>query len=266
MNKSKANRKNKGKMGVGGQGLMQASVQTTGIIARSMPLFGYRKRVTIPYYSNISLATGAGVAGAYVFSANGCFDPDITSTGGQPMGFDQMMVFFNHYTVLRSRITVTVSSAAAANNVVAGLAVSGSSTVTTSVQQLLENGDCEFVTLGYAGQMGSTAKLTRQVVSAKFQGIEDVMDDPNMRGDAASNPAEQFYYHIFAYAQATGSALQTYGQVRIEYDVMFHEPRKGSISAQKPVITRVGEHTLSQIDDGKSPTTGIVKPGGWIFH
>jgi len=69
--KKKGKGKGKASGGFGGaQGQMQASVQQGGTIARSMPLFGYRKRVTLPYMSMGNFATGANVASAYVFSAN----------------------------------------------------------------------------------------------------------------------------------------------------------------------------------------------------
>jgi len=175
------------------------------------------------------------------------------------MGFDQMNVLYNHYTVLRSRITATVTNSSTTVPMVAGVLVSGSSTVTTSQEQLVENGDCEYVALGFAGSMGSTAKLARQVNLAKFQGIDDVMDDPNMRGDSASNPAEQAYFHVFAFALNSATSITATFIIRLEYDVMFHEPRKGSLSAQRPVIVKCSEEQRQVVEckvmEGANPTS-----------
>jgi len=202
----------------------------TGFSIPSCPVFGLKTRRTLRYYTVASVSSGASAAGAYVFSANGIFDPDVSGTGGQPMGFDQMMLFFNHYTVIRSRIRVVAQSNSSTLRVTAALSVSGSSTVTTSIEQLMENGNLTFQVLEYAGAMGGACTLSRSVNAAKFQSVDDVMDDPNMRGDSASNPAEQAYYHISVWNSASATTVTLDCQVYLEYDVVFHEPRKASVS------------------------------------
>lgn len=184
----------------------------------------------IRYYATGGIVSGASAAGTYIFSANGVFDPDISGSGGQPMGFDQMMSFYNHYTVVRSRIRVVFQSNSTTLRASAALSVSGSSTATTSVEQLVENGNLVFSLLEYAGAMGGACTLSRATTAAKFQGIKDVMDDPNMRGDSASNPAEQYYYHLSVWNSASATTVGVDFQAFIEYDVMFHEPRKGPLS------------------------------------
>lgn len=213
------------------KGAMGASVTNSGLVIRNLPLFATRTKRTLQYFAAVGpLSTGASVVGAYVFSANGLFDPDISGTGGQPMGFDQMMSFYNHYTVVRSRARVVITNSSTVATLTAALVISGSSTVTTSIEQLVENGDVSLTQLGYAGMMGSTVKLTRAVNAAQFQGVDDVMDDPNMRGDSASNPTEQFYYHVCVWNPYSASVLTSYFQILIEYEVVFHEPRKGPLS------------------------------------
>lgn len=211
-------------------GRSTATILSSGMVIRNLPIFGYSRRMKLQYYATSGLSTGAGAAGAYVFSANGMFDPDISGTGGQPMGFDQAMTFFNHYTVHSCKVRAIVSNASTSVPCNVALVVSGSSTVTTVVETLVENGDLNFQSLGYAGSMGSSCTLERTLDLGKFQSVPDVLDDPNMRGDAASNPAEQAYFHIAAWNIISGAALQTYFQVLLEYDVTFHEPRKGSLS------------------------------------
>jgi len=196
-----------------------------------MPLFGYSVRKILNYYTYGSIVSGASnAAGAYVFSLNGLYDPDITSTGLQSISFDQMMIFFNHYTVHKCKAKVTFQSDSASIRANCGLFISGSSTVTTSVEQLIENGDGAFQTLEFAGAMGGTATFTTNVDVGRFQAVTDVMDDPNMRGDSASNPVEQTYLHLAVYNLSSASTVQVSFQVLLEFDATFHEPRKGSLS------------------------------------
>jgi len=211
-------------------GVVTGSVQRSGFSVRSMPFFGYRVRKQLNYYSSGAIVSGASSANAYVFSANGMFDPDITGTGGQPMSFDQAMLFYNHYTVHRSTIRVTFMSDSTTLRASVGIFVSGSSTVTTSIEQLLENGDGAFQILEYAGAYGGTATFQRTLNVGRFQDVSDVMDDPNMRGDSASNPTEQAYYHLVVYNSGTAATVQVDFQAVITYDATFHEPRKGPLS------------------------------------
>jgi len=204
---------------------------SAGFTIRSMPFFGYKVRKQLNYYqSGVVLSGATGAAGAQVFSANGMFDPDITGTGGQPMSFDQAMSFFNHYTVHNATIKVTFSSDSTTLRATAGLFVSGSSTVTTVVENLLENGDGAVQQLQFAGAMGSSATFTRRINVGRFQAVDDVMDDPNMRGDSASNPTEQSYFHLIVYNATTAAAVQCEYMAIITYDATFHEPRKGPLS------------------------------------
>lgn len=201
-----------------------------GMVCSTMPVFGMTHRTTITYVANfISITSGAGTLGGYVFSANGCFDPDITGTGGQPMGFDQMMIYYNHYAVLNSRCRVCYKATTAANPAV-GLAVSGSSTPLTSVEQLLEAGKVSWKWLMGTGVNGNSTCLSARVSTALFQGVKNVQDDPDLRGDSASNPAEQSYYLLYVWNPIDSTVASASVSVRIEYDVLFTEARTPSLS------------------------------------
>jgi len=232
---SKRNARRRSKRNGQGKGFApvatRGSIMSTGFSIKPMPFFGYKVRKTLNYWSTGVVISGvSGAANAQVFSVNGLFDPDITGTGGQPMSFDQAMLFFNHYTVHNARIRVNMASDSTNLRATVGLFVSGSSTVTTSVEQLLENGDGAIQQLEYAGTMGSSASFTRRVDAGRFQAVDDVMDDPNMRGDSASNPAEQMYFHLVIFNSTTAAAVQCEYTAIIEYDATFHEPRKGPVS------------------------------------
>lgn len=201
---------------------------------KALPLFPFRTRKNLTYSSAfIGVSSGAGTIGTYVLSANGLFDPDITGTGGQPMGFDQMMVFYNHYTVIRSRIKLMAKATSAVGPVVA-ITVSGTATPLTVVEQFMENGQAQMVWLTPVGVAGSVVSMGRTINASKFQGIDDLMDDPNMRGDVSSNPTEQLYFHIGVWNPVDSVVVSAAIQFAVEYDAFFHEPRKGTISVTRP--------------------------------
>lgn len=211
-------------------GAASASNTNLSMVIRNLPLFAERTKRTLQYYTEMSITGAASAANAYVFSCNGMYDPDITGTGGQPMGFDQMMSFYNHYTVVRSKIQVILSNTSTADLVSCGVLLSGSSTVTSNIEDMIENGDIVLSTLTFYGQPGCMAKIVKNCDCAKFQGIDDIMDDPNMRGDAASNPVEQMYFHVVDYNPYTANVIGLRAQVLIQFEAVFHEPRKGPLS------------------------------------
>ncbi len=46
----------------------------------------------------------------YVYRANSVFDPDLTGTGHQPMGFDQLAALYNRYRVTAVKYSITIAN------------------------------------------------------------------------------------------------------------------------------------------------------------
>lgn len=201
-----------------------------GFSVRSHPLFGLQRRCRLNYYFSGTVTSGAGSAGAYVFSANGLYDPDITSTGGQPMGFDQMISFYNHYTVQNSAIKVVFMSNSATLRATCALMASGDSALIANPQQVVENGDVSFSKLSYAGTAADSATFTRSMNIGRFQGVVNSVDQPNLSGSVGTNPAEQSYYHLMVWNPASLATISCDFEGMIEFDVIFREPRKAPIS------------------------------------
>lgn len=71
--------------------------------------FPATKLFKMRYVERISLTANAGVMQTYGFRASSIYDPNYTGTGHQPMGRDQIGLFYNRYLVVGSRITVTTN-------------------------------------------------------------------------------------------------------------------------------------------------------------
>lgn len=55
--------------------------------------------VKLTYYDNFNLSIAAVTDSAYFYRMNSLYDPDITSTGHQPNGYDQWINFYRKYAV-----------------------------------------------------------------------------------------------------------------------------------------------------------------------
>lgn len=59
------------------------------------------------YVDTVTIDPGAASILKHTFSANGLFDPDITSTGHQPLMYDEYSALYKQYRVISSKIKIT---------------------------------------------------------------------------------------------------------------------------------------------------------------
>lgn len=224
--------------------------------SRARARTSYRARAFIPrntlgaprvvaklrYATNITLdptAENLGATGSNVwqFSANGLYDPDITSTGHQPMFFDNYMSIYQRYRVMYSKISVTVVNHAV--NTDAGVAPTpnyayrlfilkdGSGGVTsdyaTTMNSMIEQGSpnikWRFVGPSLTGRL---PKLTSAQIPNRTLNLSP--RDNTLVGNASQNPDSAAYWYV-GITSADGivnpPACTMY--ITIMYDVHFYE-------------------------------------------
>lgn len=208
---------------------VQASARSdvsTLVKMTSAPLFGPRsKNLMLPRYIATSLSIpNTYNAATFVVNANGMFDPDSTSIG-QPLGYDQMMLSFEHYTVIRTTIVVTFRNYTSNIAPTVFIAVRPSATAVADYTSIMEAGNTVATTLLPAGVYGSLKELRMSVDLPRFLGFDDIMDSNEARGSLNTNPTEAAYFHIGGFnneAIAGGTVIIT---ARVEYHAVFTEPR-----------------------------------------
>jgi hypothetical protein len=197
------------------------------------PLFPPRftKRLT---YSEVGIGLSAvtGTPNTYFYSANGIYDPNITGSGHQPLGFDEMMAMYEQFTVTSSKVTVHCINASAAGVYGAfALYLSPDTTQITTVSRLIENGFIVWKTLYPINIFGSQGMLSLScnvpTYFARNRNKRAILDDTELSGNIAANPLEQVYFGILAF-DATGASntVSLNFIVELEYEVIFSETRK----------------------------------------
>jgi hypothetical protein len=205
-------------------------------LLRNTPVFqhSFTRNGILYYESGLVLAPAAGTVSYYRFSANGLFDPNITGTGHQPIGFDQMMLFFEQYTVLRSRIKVTCVGFS--DDPATCAVLLAPDTTSTVLPELVENGLLVMdMVVAAADNLGDgyhrIKRLELECDVAKYFGRsrEALIADPNMLGTSAANPTEQVYFTIAVWNPfSAGTSVSM--EVVLTYDAYFWEPRKVAAS------------------------------------
>ncbi len=191
---------------------------------------GLTQTAKLKYVEQLSLNPSLGLSGNYIFSANGCYDPNITGVGHQPYGFDQLMAMYNHYTVVGSKCVVKMASSQAIP-FYAGIMLRPDPTpISLNTDALLEQPGNKMKLIGYgqSGTSGGPNYMKCNFSTRKFftKNRGAIVEDFALRGDASTNPLEQAYYHVLLQPQFITDDLGTQGfTVEIEYSVVFTEPK-----------------------------------------
>jgi len=191
-----------------------------------MPVFAPSTTRRLRYSSTFGGATASGaITSTYVIRANDLFDPDFSGTGHQPMGFDQMMTFYNHFCVVWAKLTCVFKNTAGSAPTVC-LRIDADTTPLTSIDRIVEFGGCVTENLEIKGGYGANKQLSMVADIGKIQGISRVAltSDPSLQGSASASPAECTYFHITMWdTTATTGSCEV--DIILEQIAIFTEPR-----------------------------------------
>lgn len=170
--------------------------------------FPARKLVKLRYATRLNLdppLNGVPVHNGYL--ANGMFDPNTAIGGHQPMGFDQWMTVYNHFTVLGSRITVQYvpNTTTVIAPIAFGVMLVDDNTMpyttTDALHQIMESKHGgRFLRLG-ANNNSATSyglRVTRNFSAKKFFGTKAIIGEDTYRGTVAGDPAETANFLVWA--------------------------------------------------------------------
>jgi len=182
------------------------------------------------YYENgLTLSGGgAGTIGNYFFRCNDAFDPNATGTGHQPMGFDQMMLLFEQFYVLRSHIRIRAYNTSSAGFFpVVGLALTPDTTSIVS-ESAQEQGLLVSKVMPPKSEAGDHITLTLTCDCPRYFGVkrQPYIASSLFQGTAGNVPTELCYFKLFVYDLGAANTVSVIFDVTISYDVYFQEPRQ----------------------------------------
>jgi hypothetical protein len=158
-----------------------------------------------------------------------------------------MMQFYNHFTVLRSKITVTVKNSALLSTPTVCIRVDADSTPLTVIDRIIELGGCVQNTLGIQGSTSSNVKMSLLVDISKLQGVKrgNITANPSLQGSATASPVECTYFHVQLW-NSLGITSAAQCDVVLEQEAKFVEPRNNvqSVHCMHPVVS---------LPEGKDP-------------
>lgn len=201
----------------------------------SLPLAGFphTQTVRLKYVAEINLNPSSGTLAVHEFRANGMFDPDRSGVGHQPKGFDEWMNVYQHFSVIKSHITVTPVIPTTTTNEIPGYygiftaSDFGEVAAVGSVTEVMESyqGQTHGIA-GFHSNMGSrkiSPQLSKYFDAKQFFGVKNVVGESQYRGNASSDPSEQAYFTVWYGAMLGNDPAQADFLVEIEYVAVMSE-------------------------------------------
>lgn len=192
-------------------------------------------RVLLPYTATLLPTTTLGSLYTYQFRGNSVFDPDYTSAGSQPNGFDLWAGFYNSFVVLSSRIEVELICAAgysAQTVVVPSYSASALSSVADA-----SGARYAVSKLSTGGGNVQCIKLSTQMSTSQMFGIAEraVVDDDLYSAVVTTNPAaaQTWYWTVYHQNVSNTTTLSSCIRVRLLFDVKFFDPSQYNLSAKR---------------------------------
>lgn len=176
-----------------------------------------------PYQANHSFTTTLGSSYTYVYRGNSAYDPDLTGGGAQPNGFDEMSIFYNRYTVLGSRIKVTISNLSGVPIQVCLCPTFDSAG--TAYNVLSVSPHSKEVTVNALGS-GNAVRTISSYMSTKVILGRDPLGSDDYSALFNTNPTTQWYWSILmAPVDSATSTLVVYN-VTVTYYVLLSVRKK----------------------------------------
>lgn len=198
---------------------------------RPLPLTGYgkSKMVRLRYCQEVTLNPGLASIATHYFLANGMYDPDVTTGGHQPLGFDQMMLGYDHFTVIGSKIKATPMNTSTGTGTPGyfGIIIDDNASLSyTTASQVLESKQGKgAVMVTQKSINGNQRSAYRSFSAKKFLTKRNPIDDPQLKGSTSSDPTEKVYFGLWNAAVGNNDPDTSNFMVEIEYIAILSEPK-----------------------------------------
>jgi len=184
----------------------------------------------------------------YVFTGNGLYDPDVTSTGSQPAGYDEWSLFYSRYRGLGCSISVKfINNSATIGTYVSILATPVSTGVTTVTDAICQP-YCVWGRVG-AETGNNVLSLRMNMSSGKIFG-QNIEYDDLFAAATSANPSRLWYFIINCSTADATTNLDMEYVVVLNYRVKFWsrislDRSTLSVTPAKHVVkqTTVTQHT-----------------------
>lgn len=161
----------------------------------------------------------------YEFAGNDVYDPNVTSTGTQPTGYDQWSAFYTLFRVHASKIKIAVSSQAGTHTQIVGIVPQTASAALAGINEAAR--DPRARTKQLAASANNVVYLSNYLSSKKAFG-ERQLDDIVYSGTTGNvgtgaSPSRLWYWSIFLATVDGANAIDAQLHVKVTYYVELYK-------------------------------------------
>lgn len=161
---------------------------------------------------------------SYFFRASDVYDPNYSSAGHQPHGFDQWMTFYNHFTVIGSKITAKfISNSTGVNVCWVGVNTQSDANITQNSTLMRENGQGTWKYM--TGESDKPIVVHKKFSAKRFFGTKNIIGEDSYKGSASASPQENAYYAVMCGNINSNNPGTVNVSICIDYIVMLTEPK-----------------------------------------
>lgn len=200
--------------------------KATKVIIRQPSSLPDRLFVKLNYFDILTFSSNTGFNSTQVYRGNSLFDPDLTNTGHQPLGFDQWANFYGSYVVHGSKISLegqtTEGNASNSSSMTWTILpnLSSSSFASGSEQPAEE----PYATSRSIGANNLTYnKLKRYMTTRKMFGVPKVNSEgsDNYRALVSANPTNVWYWIIVAHSTDLAASVSQIARIKLTFYCEF---------------------------------------------
>lgn len=180
--------------------------------------------------TGLSLVSSATNPGTKVFTLNGLYDPDISGSGHQPRGFDELILLYDHAVVINTKVRIDIWNNLSTSGAYVIATIRDNSAPSTNYIDYTETSNSKWVLLSPATGGSACTTIYLDVNPNEFLGLPNPMSNPELKGSAAKNPDEQAYLHISGMSDDNFTACSVLFMVTLEYTAIFVEPKQVAAS------------------------------------
>jgi len=189
------------------------------------PTTPYRLYRKFRYDVTTTRTSTSGSLTHQVWRMNDMYDPDYTSAGHQPRGFDQHMGMYRHFTVIKAFANIKVTPTVVGNDLnMCYLYVNNDTTAATTTTDLQERRDVQMKIIIGSGNL-LEAHFKKWINVSKWLNVKNIMDVDELRGASTASPVEQINMLLTCYNGNAGNTT-FYISGYIDYYAMLSEPHQ----------------------------------------
>lgn len=191
---------------------------------KAVGLLGVNPKASFRYTENFQIVPT--IRGMYAFSVNSLYDPNVTGTGHQPKGFDQIMLLYDHYLTMKCNYKITFINESSTVPCVVGCALSRLTTDTYSgIDDFSETTNADTHYLNLTGTSSNSKVVKGSVIPHRFLGSKNPMGNDRLWGETATSPQENLKLHLFVSSADESQNPVIRIIIELSYFAVLREPQ-----------------------------------------